>query len=353
MKKITVLIVFLLSLSNTHSNPVMVPQAFISEFAFESDTHWTLEIMFRFGDEYNHSDFDSICVATSHGSSRIRLDHIQDSTSLFVITSDSLMSPLSINSEGDQIIVYSYPPEYDGMALVDYISFGNVPGSSIDVLPPGYSICRLKYYLFCKDKSPTIGFANDTAGTCGTLKGYLLDKNDAIVTGGNFEIDNPFVFSDDSTYSTRIFSRKFNISAITKFISLESLTSLRIDSLFIDMDPDSLLEENIHCKDYIVGILKNTINQSLPLEIMNYPNPFNSSTTFSVRIPADVHYRTAFIHIYSIDGKRIYTLPVSEHSLMQWNGQTTNGEPAATGVYYYQLLLNNIVYKSGSMILLK
>jgi flagellar hook assembly protein FlgD len=119
------------------------------------------------------------------------------------------------------------------------------------------------------------------------------------------------------------------------------------------MDPDSLLEENIHCKDYIVGIEKNIIKESPSLEITNYPNPFNSSTTFSVRIPADVHYRTAFIHIFSIDGKRIYTLSISEHSRMQWNGQTTNGEPAPSGVYFYQLLLDDVVCKNGSMILLK
>jgi flagellar hook assembly protein FlgD len=119
------------------------------------------------------------------------------------------------------------------------------------------------------------------------------------------------------------------------------------------MDPDSLLEENLHCTEYTVGIEKNSVNQSPSLEIMNYPNPFNSSTTFSVRIPADLYYHTGFIRIYSIDGKNVYTLSLSDRSQMRWGGQTTGGEPAPSGVYYYQLLLDDIVYKSGSMILLK
>jgi hypothetical protein len=38
---------------------------------------------------------------------------------------------------------------------------------------------------------------------------------------------------------------------------------------------------------------------------------------------------------------------------MSWGGQTTGGEPAPTGVYFYQLVLDDVVCKSGSMILLK
>jgi hypothetical protein len=303
MKIIIVFIVFVLSATSALSNPIMLPQAFISEFMYESDTQWTLEIMFMYGEVYKHGDFDSICVGTSHGTSRIRLENIPDSISLFVITSDSLMSSLSINGEGDQIMLYSYPSTgslIDWLPTIDSVSFGNYPGSSIGVLPPGYSICRLEYYLFCKDKSPTIGLENDTAGTCGTLKGYLLDKNGTIVRSGNFEIDNPLVFNDDSTFSTRIFARNMVVKYITignngyRSLSIDSLV-IDIDSLIIDMDPDSLLEENIHCKDYIVGIEKNTAIQHLPLEIANYPNPFNSSTSFSVRIPDDLHYHTGFI----------------------------------------------------------
>src|SRR4030066_2277363 len=102
MKKIFFgLIAVLIPFSNLFGNPIALPQAFISELTFEGNNNWILEISFRFSTPYVKSQFDSICVATSGGLSRIRLDYIKDSTDLFVITSDSLITPLSINSDGD------------------------------------------------------------------------------------------------------------------------------------------------------------------------------------------------------------------------------------------------------------
>lgn len=353
MKKIIVFVFLLFSTTFSLANPIALPLAAISEFMFESDTNWTLEITFKYGTRYyRHGDFDSICVVTSKGRSRIKLDYVKDSTSLFVITPDSFIFPLSINNEGDQIELISYQHIYHSY-MVDSVSFGNYPGSSIGFLPSGYSICRLGYYLFCKDKSPTIGLQNDTLGTCGTLRGYLFDKNGTRITNGNYQLDNQLVFNNDSMFTTRVFARNFIRIYIDKVMFPGSYNMLWIDSLHIDLDPDSLLEKDIHCRDYIDAVERINVPKSYPLEVMNYPNPFNPSTIFFIRIPTNIKYHTGFIHIYTVDGKRIYTLSLSDHTPLKWNGQSSNGELAPTGVYYYQLLLDNVVYKGGSMILLR
>jgi hypothetical protein len=349
-KTIFFLITLLIPINFLFSNPIALPQAFISELKFEGNNKWLLEISFRFSTSYLRSQFDSMCVATSNGFSRLRLDNIKDSTNLFVISSDSLYTPLSMNMDGDNIKLYSFisSPIHD--RLIDSLKFGNYLGSTIDSLPMGYSITRLSWGIFVKDKNPTIGLPNDTIGTCGTLRGNLFDKNGTRVTRGNFILDNSLVFTDDSMFTTRIFARYF----IKYFIwELPSGEYHLIDTLYINMDPDSLLEKNIHFIDYVVGVEKGNMNKIDKLEIVNYPNPFNSSTNFAITIPFSQKYKQKQINIYNVLGQKINSIALSNQSSVQWNGKDYGGKAAATGIYYYRLVLDNRIYKSGSMILLK
>jgi protocatechuate 3,4-dioxygenase beta subunit len=70
----------------------------------------------------------------------------------------------------------------------------------------------------------------------------------------------------------------------------------------------------------------------------NYPNPFNPATTFSFSIP--VQDRVT-ISIYNILGQRVATLvenvlPAGTHTAL-WDGRTSSGSHAATGVYFYSI----------------
>lgn len=170
MKKI-LLFVFLSLLSNSlFGNPVAPPQALISEFMFTSNNKWEMEISFTgLTDIYLHGQFDSICIATTAGMARIRLDFVRDSTSLLVITLDSLLNPLSINRSGDSIKLYSYGSIYLS-PLVDIISFGSYPSAMFDSIPAGYSISRFGTSLFALDKNPTFGAANDSTVLVGHWK---------------------------------------------------------------------------------------------------------------------------------------------------------------------------------------
>jgi hypothetical protein len=293
MKKMILgIITLLIPISNLFGNPIAIPQAFISELKFEENNTWLLEISFRFGSPYLKKQFDSICVETSGGFSRIRLDNIADNTAIFVITSDSLSIPLSMNMEGDNIKLYSFISFLGHVRVTDSLAYGNYPGSTIDSLPMGYSIARLSWGIFIKDLNPTIGLANDTIGTCGILKGHLYNKNDSLITKGNFKLDNSIILQNDGTYLTNIYSRKIVFQRIVNNFQLYTTQYVNIDSLELNMNPGCLYEKDIHfLNDYTIdGVDKINQPSNYSISIMNYPNPFNSSTNFTITIPSSQKY---------------------------------------------------------------
>jgi hypothetical protein len=301
-----------------------------------------------------------MCVATSGGLSRIRLDNIKDSTNLFVITSDSLMSPLSINNEGDYVKLYSFlSVPYPGFHLIDSLQFGNYPGSAIDSLPTGYSIVSLYAGMFCRDKSPTIGLPNDTIGTCGILRGHVFDKNNKLLTketfNGTFYLDNNFPLLNDSTYLVNVYSRKITFHYMYIFDQTGSGYSQYVDitPFELNINIGELYEKDIHILDDIVSVKGNKYEPDYDIRVMNYPNPFNSSTNFAITIPSSQKYRQKQINIYNALGQKINSIALSNQLLVQWDGKDHTGKAAATGIYYYQLVMDNRIYKSGSMILLK
>jgi hypothetical protein len=347
-----ILLMFTLFAHHLFSNPLPIPKAIISEFKFESNGSWVLEISFQQSAPFSRQYFDSIFVVSSNGISQLKFDHIQDGTQICVITSDSLKTPLAINSKGDCIKLYSYSIHRE-YRLVDSVSFGNYPGAAIVLLQPGYSICRMSFDKFCKDKSPTIGSPNDTAGTCGIIRGHMYDKENKLITKGVFKLDYPIAFIGEGTYSTPVFSRKLNCSKIERYVDQFTSKFELVDSLCIDLEPDSVIEKDIHFKDYVVSVKENIQKQSYDFAVMNYPNPFNSSTNFIVKIPANLNHTTGCINIFNVNGEMISSISLSNNSTIAWNGKNQNGEIVSSGVYYYQLVLDNTVYKNGSVIFLK
>ena len=72
---------------------------------------------------------------------------------------------------------------------------------------------------------------------------------------------------------------------------------------------------------------------------VNYPNPFNPSTTIPLAVPAGA--KNVDLTIYNVLGqplRRVWTGPLSagEHDL-SWDGLDAQGRPVAAGVYMYRL----------------
>jgi hypothetical protein len=357
MKRLFVVLIFVFVLATlTSSNPIIPPQAFISELKFTGMNAWTLEISFQFSSPYKETDFDSICIRTKLGGfSRIRMENIPDGTTLFVCTQESLVTPVPIRPEGDSIELCSYLIHVRPGSLNDVLVLGDYPGSVIDSLPTGYSVARLSYSLFAKDNSPTIGFPNDTIGTCGTLTGLLYDKHNQLVTTGNFFLDNWFSPPSNDSFSTRVYSRRVMFDHLQYYVPPSTSRWVRIDSLTLNANPDSVYSHNINIQDTLIvdGVNETPNGTTEQVSVLNYPNPFNSSTTFVVMVPAKMERAVKHIDIFDLMGKLITRLDADDATQVTWDGRDATGSTVASGRYFYTFVVDNRMYAKGSVLLLK
>jgi hypothetical protein len=94
----------------------------------------------------------------------------------------------------------------------------------------------------------------------------------------------------------------------------------------------------------------------IPVEFalsQNYPNPFNPRTTIKYELPAE---QTVKLTIYNLRGQCIATLvnrkePAGYYTVI-WNGQDDQGQPAASGVYFYRLMAGKFE-KMRKMVLMR
>jgi hypothetical protein len=87
--------------------------------------------------------------------------------------------------------------------------------------------------------------------------------------------------------------------------------------------------------------------------LKSYPNPFNNSTTISYKLPGDGMTEIAIV---DLNGKVIKTFPggnqsSGDHSLT-WDGTTSTGEKAPTGIYICRFIFNDQL-QSTKILLIK
>ncbi|MFZ5979703.1 MAG: T9SS type A sorting domain-containing protein [Candidatus Zixiibacteriota bacterium] len=115
---------------------------------------------------------------------------------------------------------------------------------------------------------------------------------------------------------------------------------------------------SIHMYD-ISGILTEitpTDEELLPTTYslsQNYPNPFNPATTIEYTLPRRSRIN---LTVYNILGQNVATLVDREETAgrhtAEWDGLDKNGQPVASGVYFYRIKTDNY-NESKKMILLK
>jgi hypothetical protein len=111
------------------------------------------------------------------------------------------------------------------------------------------------------------------------------------------------------------------------------------DSLQIDERDPSWIESTAPIDTARVGIVETPNRKPSKIEIgQSYPNPFNSSTRISFKLPGDTHVN---LEIYDMLGRKVITLAdgqfkAGEHRLT-WNGRSGSGDQLSSGVYFYRL----------------
>ncbi|MCF7911946.1 MAG: T9SS type A sorting domain-containing protein [Candidatus Cloacimonetes bacterium] len=92
---------------------------------------------------------------------------------------------------------------------------------------------------------------------------------------------------------------------------------------------------------------------SVPLQIKNYPNPFNPTTTIQFETQTAGHVT---IDIYNVKGQKIRTLVDDTYEAgihpVTWNGTNANGSEVPSGVYFYKTKFGKYT-TSKKMILMK
>lgn len=87
--------------------------------------------------------------------------------------------------------------------------------------------------------------------------------------------------------------------------------------------------------------------------IENYPNPFNQATTISFTLNKPAH---TSLTVYNVHGQKVATLFEGERQTgthhVTWNGLVEQNVPAASGVYFYSIKVQNY-YQTKKMILLR
>ncbi|MBT4576388.1 MAG: T9SS type A sorting domain-containing protein, partial [Candidatus Cloacimonetes bacterium] len=98
--------------------------------------------------------------------------------------------------------------------------------------------------------------------------------------------------------------------------------------------------------------------ETMNLELKNYPNPFNPSTTISFNLNAEITDDTELM-IYNLKGQKIKTFDIilggvgrSSNQQVTWNGTDQNNNPVASGIYFYKLKSGDFEI-SRKMLLLK
>ena len=292
---------------------------------------------------------------------------LSDSTKTYTIK--NLTSPTNL-IENELLNNYWWSPEFDGLRL----SFQDYKQAEIDFMSSGFQIgdssynwegrlynnegiaVPFDYTIEIFDSIVTKSYNNKFVNflvkniSLDTLSDFvffphdddgLISNRDRIIplvydsTGtarGTWEIE--FTIDDTSEVN-------FRPGTIFKLKTLKPLTDVDIYRITTDSTMLGIDEK-----------LNHTLNsfQLFP----NYPNPFNSTTTFKYFLPkcSDIT-----ISIYNIKGELIKSCSIKNqnqgtHHLV-WDGKNSNGISIGSGVYIYQLTTPIGNNKTGKTVLLK
>jgi len=317
------------------ANPIPIPMVEISELLFDPVYGWQIELEYYTYQE--HMLIDSIWLCSSSGQSKLKHYQIIDPYGLIIVTNDSLDADLEINPEGDSITVVTfirYSEEYTE-PFYSTLVFGNYANAVIGKPKNGHSIARLDYGMYSKDKSPSIGAENDTAGMCGTIRGTIYDRHNQLISERTFKLIYDFESTNEGRYSTRLFSNHFTRSIIHYKVG-DTYMHSSMTPLDICLEPDSVIEVDIYLLDSLTGIEETVTYNDFPVKL--YPNPVKGSQSLNYTIDLPVKSLQGQIELISLNGAVI----VRDH-IMDKSGALPMPDHMAEGIYVVHMEMNNSI----------
>jgi len=347
MKKIVCLL--LVAVYSLIANPVVLGLD-ITEFKFDSQNNWQLEI--KFNNYTSAMDFDSLVIFSSSGHSKINSNVLGSSQVYHVVenTLNCLNRLLELNPVGDQIELRSYLMYLNGQYQSDYINYG--AGSSFADLQPTQSIAYIEDAAYqpadyALDNTPNLGGLNNSSGAVGQLSGSLTAQNGNLMPNTTF-VCNGFRITTDNTghYNKNLLAKQYSTSFLNIISPNTSNTAFNPPVTF-SIKPDSVKNFNFNLSVLDISDQPSAVKSSALL--YNYPNPFNNQTAIYYEVPEGLKYKNATIRISNIKGEAVAVLAANQKSgSVYWNADHNSA-----GMYIYQLLIDGKAVKSGEMVLLK
>jgi hypothetical protein len=346
MKKIFIFL-FALLFSNfiavANSGP---PMALLREVLFDSLGNWSVELYL-----YQEPYIDSFWIESSSGGALVTNYTLIAPDDLTVINNTNLSTPLSINPEGDYIIIRSGGSAY---THYDSLAFGNYPGSILDCIDTGVSYA---YVIipgngwssgFSIDTTPTMGYLNDTSGAVAYFSGTAYKVNGEVFTEGEIIFvpeELSISINPDGTFNHPIFVRRYQCEEVRIIhYSPYSYADYTIVPLEFCSLPGSYIQE-----DFVTtGLVTSTENILLkdPLVIVS-PNPFSSTITFYWAASAFNSNDLTELRIFDQQGKQVLGERVLISSQkFQWNPEGN----LPSGMYIYQMMSNGQIISSGKIV---
>ena len=165
----------------------------------------------------------------------------------------------------------------------------------------------------------------------------LLDDGIFVNTNGQFELHSE-LFNDWHPYP-------YNIEKLT-FVDLDNDGDSDVYAIYEVFENMGLPLMNDVEDHSFAPELKFLLSQ-------NYPNPFNPVTTIKYQLSQSGHVKLV---IYNLLGRRVYTLVdewhVSGKYIKNWNGQNKDGVLVSSGLYFYELNVNDKIVDKKKMLLI-
>ena len=226
--------------------------------------------------------------------------------------------------------------DIDGYFLLSDIPEGD---RSIDVIALGYLDFGLENIMIIPEDTTSVicELEIDPEIPPGPqdLQAEIIDENDVFLSW--LEPDNP----DDILLAYNIYRN----NVIIESVLLEEYYDLYLIAGIYDYFVTAVFDtgSSIPSNTVEVEIITTSIDEQLLVNnerIINYPNPFSSSTTIS--FSTTEHTENTELIIYNTKGQKIKSFPnqqinKSSNQQILWNGKNENGIPVSSGIYFYKL----------------
>jgi len=312
MKKIILFGIATFMAMGLYSNPNPSPEVHINELLFTGTNSWSMELYFYY---CNPSNFDSITVQSNSGIAKVI--NYQGGSFLY-FTDQDLSKSLTINRTGDVIILVAHNGPMGDLSCK--LAYGNVQYSDVIAPVVGQSIERFEsancFYppleIFSLSNHPTLGMANDTTGTFGTILGTVYDINGQPVSDQAFKMDCKFTTDAAGHYSTHIFSRIYSWDTICYEKYPGNYAFAETTPISYTMRPDSSIVRDIHLLSTLLVSTPPPPKKSAS-DFSIFPNPVGDVITVSYSTGLSANTGDLQINIFEMNGNKLLTKDLENH----------------------------------------